>query len=124
MTRMAVSATKSLLRTPVSGARLTSGFGMRRHPLLGYSKMHTGVDFGVPSGTPIKAAGAGVIESAGSLGAYGTAVKIQHSGKYETLYAHMSRLATGIRAGVQGQSGPDYRLCRLDRPLDRPTPPL
>ena len=100
-----MSATKSLLRTPVSGARLTSGFGMRRHPLLGYSKMHTGVDFGVPSGTPIKAAGSGVIESAGRLGAYGIAVKIKHTGKYETLYAHMSRLATGIRAGVKVNQG-------------------
>ena len=100
-----VSATKSLLRTPVSGARLTSGFGMRRHPLLGYSKMHAGVDFGVPSGTPIKAAGSGVIESAGRLGAYGIAVKIKHSGKYETLYAHMSRLATGIRAGGKVNQG-------------------
>jgi murein DD-endopeptidase MepM/ murein hydrolase activator NlpD len=100
-----VSATKSLLRTPVSGARLTSGFGMRRHPLLGYSKMHTGIDFGVPSGTPIKAAGSGVIEAAGRQGAYGIAVKIKHSGKYETLYAHMSRLATGIRAGVKVNQG-------------------
>ena len=100
-----VSATKSLLRTPVSGARLTSGFGMRRHPLLGYSKMHTGVDFGVPSGTPIKAAGSGVVETAGRQGAYGIAVKIKHSGKYETLYAHMSRLATGIRAGVKVNQG-------------------
>jgi len=100
-----VSATKSLLRTPVSGARLTSGFGMRRHPLLGYSKMHTGVDFGVPSGTPIKAAGSGVVESAGRQGAYGIAVKLKHSGKYETLYAHMSRLATGIRAGVKVNQG-------------------
>ena len=100
-----VSATKSLLRTPVSGARLTSGFGMRRHPLLGYSKMHTGVDFGVPSGTPIKAAGSGVIEAAGRQGAYGIAVKIKHTGKYETLYAHMSRLATGIRAGGKVNQG-------------------
>jgi len=100
-----VSATKSLLRTPVSGARLTSGFGMRRHPLLGYSKMHTGVDFGVPSGTPIKAAGAGVVEAAGRQGAYGIAVKLKHTGKYETLYAHMSRLATGIRAGVKVNQG-------------------
>ena len=119
-----VSATKSLLRTPVSGARLTSGFGMRRHPLLGYSKMHTGVDFGVPSGTPIKAAGSGVIEAAGRQGAYGIAVKIKHTGKYETLYAHMSRLATGIRARRKSQSGPDHWLCRLDRPFDRPPPPL
>ncbi len=98
-------ATKSLLRTPVSGARLTSGFGMRRHPLLGYSKMHTGVDFGAPSGTPIRAAGAGTVELAGRHGAYGVTIKIQHSGKYETLYAHMSKLAAGIRPGSKINQG-------------------
>jgi murein DD-endopeptidase MepM/ murein hydrolase activator NlpD len=99
------SATKSLLKTPVSGARLTSGFGMRRHPLLGYSKMHTGVDFGVPYGTPIRAAGAGTIEVAGRHGAYGVTVEIQHNGKYETLYAHMSKLAAGIRRGTKVNQG-------------------
>lgn len=99
------SATKSLLRTPVSGAKLTSGFGMRRHPLLGYSKMHTGTDFGVPYGAPIRAAGSGKMEIAGRYGAYGIAAKIQHSGKYETLYAHMSRLAPGIRPGTQVRQG-------------------
>jgi murein DD-endopeptidase MepM/ murein hydrolase activator NlpD len=98
-------ATKSLLRTPVSGARLTSGYGMRRHPLLGYSKMHTGVDFGAPSGTPIRAAGAGMIELAGRHGAYGVTIKIQHAGKYETLYAHMSKLAAGIRPGSKVNQG-------------------
>jgi murein DD-endopeptidase MepM/ murein hydrolase activator NlpD len=99
------SATKSLLKTPVSGARLTSGFGMRRHPLLGYSKMHAGVDFGAPYGTPIRAAGSGVIEVAGRNGAYGIAVKIQHNKKYETLYAHMSKLAAGIRRGAKVNQG-------------------
>ncbi len=99
------SATKSLLKTPVSGARLTSGFGMRRHPLLGYSKMHTGVDFGVPYGTPIRAAGAGKVEIAGRHGAYGVTVEIQHNGKYETLYAHMSKLAAGIRRGRKVNQG-------------------
>ena len=99
------SATKGLLRTPVSGARLTSGFGMRKHPLLGYSKMHAGVDFGVPHGTPIKAAGSGVIETAGRGGAYGVMVKIQHDGGYRTLYAHMSRLAEGIRTGSKVNQG-------------------
>jgi murein DD-endopeptidase MepM/ murein hydrolase activator NlpD len=98
-------AQKSLLRTPVSGARLTSGFGMRRHPLLGYSKMHTGIDFGVPYGTPIRAAGSGTIEAAGRHGAYGIIVKLQHNDKYETLYAHMSRLAPGIRAGRRVNQG-------------------
>jgi murein DD-endopeptidase MepM/ murein hydrolase activator NlpD len=99
------SATKSLLKTPVSGAKMTSGFGMRRHPLLGYSKMHTGVDFGVPHGTPIRAAGAGVVELAGRHGAYGVTVEIQHTKKYETLYAHMSKLATGIRRGTRVNQG-------------------
>lgn len=99
------SATKSLLKTPVSGARMTSGFGMRRHPLLGYSKMHKGVDFGVPHGTPIRAAGAGVVELAGRHGAYGVTVEIQHTKQYETLYAHMSKLATGIRRGTRVNQG-------------------
>jgi len=99
------SATKSLLKTPVSGARLTSGFGMRLHPLLGYSKMHTGVDFGAPYGTPIRAAGAGTIELAGRSGAYGIAIKIQHSGNYETFYAHMSKIAAGIVAGARVNQG-------------------
>ena len=99
------SAQKSLLKTPVSGARLTSGFGMRRHPLLGYSKMHAGVDFGVPQGTPIRAAGSGVVEIAGRHGAYGIAVEIRHNNKYETLYAHMSKLAAGIRRGAKVNQG-------------------
>lgn len=99
------SATRSLLKTPVSGARITSGFGMRVHPLLGYSKMHTGIDFGVPYGTPIRAAGSGTIMLAGRHGAYGNTIEISHNDKYETLYAHMSRLAAGIRAGVRVNQG-------------------
>jgi murein DD-endopeptidase MepM/ murein hydrolase activator NlpD len=99
------SATKSLLKTPVSGFKLTSGYGMRRHPLLGYNKMHTGIDFGAPFGTQIRAAGNAKVEVAGRFGAYGIAVKLQHSGKYETLYAHMSRLADGIRPGAKVRQG-------------------
>ncbi len=99
------SAQKSLLKTPVSGARITSGFGMRRHPLLGYSKMHTGIDFGVPHGTPIRAAGSGKIKLAGRHGAYGITVEIEHNGKYQTLYAHMSKLAAGIRRGKTVNQG-------------------
>jgi murein DD-endopeptidase MepM/ murein hydrolase activator NlpD len=99
------SATKSLLKTPVSGFRLTSGYGMRLHPLLGYNKMHTGVDFGAPFGTPIKAAGNGKVEVAGRFGAYGIAVKLHHAGKYETLYGHMSRLADGIVPGAAVRQG-------------------
>ena len=89
----------------MSGFKLTSGYGMRRHPLLGYNKMHTGIDFGAPYGTPIRAAGNGKVEVAGRFGAYGIAVKLQHSGKYETLYAHMSRLADGIRPGGKVRQG-------------------
>ena len=99
------SAQKSLLKTPVSGARLTSGFGMRLHPLLGYSKMHAGVDFGVPQGTPIRAAGSGVVEVAGRHGSFGIAVEIKHNNRYETLYAHMSKLAAGVRRGAKVNQG-------------------
>jgi murein DD-endopeptidase MepM/ murein hydrolase activator NlpD len=99
------SASRALLKTPVSGAKLTSGFGMRRHPLLRYSKMHTGVDFGAPPGTPIKAAGSGVIDLAGRHGAYGITVVVKHGDKYKTLYAHMSRLAAGVRKGTRVNQG-------------------
>ena len=100
-----LSATKALLKTPVSGAKLTSSYGMRKHPLLGYNKMHTGVDFGAPHGTPIRASGSGVIKLAGRHGAYGITVEIQHAGKYQTLYAHMSRLAAGISKGAKVNQG-------------------
>ena len=99
------SATKALARTPVSGARLTSGFGMRKHPLLGYSKMHMGVDFGAPPGTPIKASGNGVVEIAGRNGAYGNMVKLKHADGYETLYAHMSRIAENMPVGTKINQG-------------------
>ena len=93
------------MKTPVSGSKITSGFGMRKHPLLGYSKMHTGTDFGVPYGSPIRAAGTGIVEVAGRHGAYGITVQIKHSGKFQTLYAHMSKLAAGIRAGTKVNQG-------------------
>ncbi len=99
------SASRALLKTPVSGARLTSTFGMRRHPLLRYNKMHTGVDFGAPTGTPIRAAGSGVVDLAGRHGAYGIAVVLKHGDKYKTLYAHMSRLAAGVRSGTRVNQG-------------------
>ncbi len=99
------SASRALLKTPISGARLTSGFGMRRHPLLRYSKMHTGVDFGAPTGTPIRSAGAGVVDLAGRHGAYGVTIVVKHGTKYRTLYAHMSRLAAGIRKGTRVNQG-------------------
>jgi murein DD-endopeptidase MepM/ murein hydrolase activator NlpD len=99
-----ISANKSLMRTPISGVRITSGFGMRRHPLLGYNKLHTGIDFGAPRGTPIKAAGDGVVEHAGWRGAYGRTVIIKHDGKYSTLYAHMSRTAS-LKPGQKVRQG-------------------
>lgn len=96
---------KALLRTPVNGARLTSNFGVRRHPILGYSLMHRGVDFGAPTGTPIMAAGDGVIERAGPNGAYGNYVRIRHNGEFSTAYAHMSRFGAGISAGKRVRQG-------------------
>jgi murein DD-endopeptidase MepM/ murein hydrolase activator NlpD len=100
------SAKKFLMRTPINGARLTSGFGNRRHPVLGYTRMHAGVDFGAPIGTPIYAAGDGVIARAGVMGGYGNVVDIAHDGTWSTRYGHLSRFAPGLRAGdrvTQGQ---------------------
>ncbi len=100
------SAKKALLKTPVDGAKITSGFGMRHHPILGYSKMHKGIDFGVPPGTPIQAAGDGTVEMAGPNGSYGNYVRLRHASGFGTAYAHMSRIAQGIHTGrrvMQGQ---------------------
>jgi len=100
------SVKKALLKTPVDGAKITSSFGMRNHPILGFSMMHKGVDFGVPTGTPIMAAGTGIVAEAGFHGSYGNYVKIRHNDKFSTAYAHMSRFAQGIHGGshvTQGQ---------------------
>ena len=99
------SARKALLRTPVDGARLTSGFGARKHPILGYTRMHKGLDFGARTGTPIRAAGDGVIERASRYGGYGNYIRIRHNGTYKTAYAHLHGYASGIRAGVRVQQG-------------------
>jgi murein DD-endopeptidase MepM/ murein hydrolase activator NlpD len=99
------SIKKSLLRTPIESARVSSGFGMRKHPILGYSKMHKGIDFAAPEGTPILASGDGVIEMAGRAGGYGNYVKIRHTDDYETAYGHMSAFARGIKAGVHVSQG-------------------
>ncbi len=99
------SVRRALLRTPIDGARISSGFGMRRDPIRGYSKMHRGTDFAAPRGTPIYAAGSGVIESAGRNGAYGRYVRIRHGGSYKTAYAHMHRIAKGIRKGARVSQG-------------------
>jgi murein DD-endopeptidase MepM/ murein hydrolase activator NlpD len=99
------SADRALMRTPVSGSRISSGFGMRRHPILGYTRMHTGVDFAAPYGTPLKAAGNGAVSYAGWDGAYGRVVRIKHENGYETVYAHMSRIASTIKRGVRVRQG-------------------
>ncbi|MBO6826359.1 MAG: peptidoglycan DD-metalloendopeptidase family protein [Sneathiella sp.] len=99
------SVRKTLMRTPIDGARLTSGFGKRKHPILGYTKMHRGADFGAPRGTPIMAAGDGVIEMAGRNGAYGNYVRIRHTDSYKTAYAHMKGFAKGMRKGKRVKQG-------------------
>lgn len=99
------SVRKALLRTPVDGARLSSGFGNRRHPILGYNKMHRGLDFAAPRGTPVMAAGDGVIEMAGRNGAYGKYIRIRHNSTYKTAYAHLNGYARGIRAGKRVEQG-------------------
>jgi murein DD-endopeptidase MepM/ murein hydrolase activator NlpD len=99
------SVVRSFLRTPMDASKVTSRFGMREHPILGYSAMHAGVDFGAPSGTPILAAGAGKVTMAGYNGGYGIFVKLEHTREIGTGYAHMSRLGPGIKPGVSVRQG-------------------
>jgi murein DD-endopeptidase MepM/ murein hydrolase activator NlpD len=99
------SARKFLTRKPMSTGVMRSGFGMRRHPILGYSRMHAGVDWAAPRGTPIYAAGQGVVEKAGREGGYGNAVRIAHSNGYETVYGHMQGFARGLKEGMRVRQG-------------------
>ncbi len=99
------SSTKFLMKTPINGARLSSRFGKRRHPISGYTRLHKGTDFAAPTGTPIYAAGNGVVERASRYGGYGHYVRIRHSKGYKTAYAHMSRYGRGIRAGRSVRQG-------------------
>ena len=99
------SITKSLMKTPINGARLSSSFGMRKHPILGYNKMHRGTDFAAPSGTPIMASGSGTITRARWCGGGGNCVKIKHNSTYETIYAHMKAFAKGIKEGKKVKQG-------------------
>jgi len=99
------SVRKTLMRTPVDGARLTSRFGKRKHPVLGYTKMHRGADFGAPRGTPVMAAGNGTIEYAGRNGSFGNYVRIRHNSDYKTAYAHMRNIAKKIRKGSRVKQG-------------------
>ncbi len=99
------SARKFLMKTPINGARLSSHFGNRRHPVLGYNKLHKGTDFAAPRGTPIYAAGNGVIERAGPFSTYGNYIRIRHANGYQTAYAHMNGFAKGMRKGRRVRQG-------------------
>ena len=99
------SIKKSLMKTPINGARLSSSFGMRKHPILGFNKMHRGTDFAAPLGTPIMASGDGKVIRARWCGGGGNCVKIKHNSTYSTVYAHMSKFARGIKEGVKVKQG-------------------
>jgi len=99
------SVKKALMKTPINGARLSSPFGMRKHPIDGFNKMHRGTDFAAPMGTPIMASGDGVIKKAGWCGGGGNCVKIKHNSTYQTVYAHMSKFARGIKTNVRVKQG-------------------
>ena len=99
------SVKKALMKTPINGARLSSPFGMRKHPIDGFNKMHKGTDFAAPMGTPIMASGDGIVKKAGWCGGGGNCVKIKHNSEYQTVYAHMSKFARGIKAGVRVKQG-------------------
>ena len=99
------SAEKALMKTPINGARLSSAFGMRKHPIDGYNKMHRGTDFAAPKGTPIMASGNGIVVRARWCGGGGYCVKIKHNSTYSTVYAHMSKFAKGIRKKVRVKQG-------------------
>ena len=99
------SIRKTLMKTPINGARLSSSYGKRKHPILGYTKMHTGTDFAAPIGTPIMASGDGKITKAGWCGGGGNCVKIKHNTTYQTVYAHMSKFGKGIKKGTRVKQG-------------------
>tara|TARA_A100001388_G_scaffold256427_1_gene221541 strand:- start:37 stop:1335 length:1299 start_codon:yes stop_codon:yes gene_type:complete len=99
------SIRKTLMKTPINGARLSSSYGKRKHPILGYTKMHTGTDFAAPMGTPIMASGDGKVTKAGWCGGGGNCVKIKHNSTYQTVYAHMSKFGRGIKKGKRVKQG-------------------
>ena len=101
----AKSVEKALMKTPINGARLSSPFGMRKHPILGFTKLHAGTDFAAPSGTPIMASGSGTITRAKWCGGGGNCIKIKHNSTYETIYAHMKNFAKGMKVGKKVKQG-------------------
>ncbi|MDR1691288.1 MAG: M23 family metallopeptidase [Rickettsiales bacterium] len=98
-------AQKALKKTPINGARISSSYGTRRHPVLGFTRQHKGVDFAAPSGTPIPSAGDGVVDFRGVKGGYGNYIKVRHNGSYSTAYAHMSRFKNDVRHGTRVKQG-------------------
>ncbi|MDC1067047.1 peptidoglycan DD-metalloendopeptidase family protein [Alphaproteobacteria bacterium] len=99
------SSKRTIMKTPINGAKLTSRYGNRKHPVLGYTKLHRGLDFAAPTGTPIFAAGDGIIEKAGWNGSYGRYIRIRHTGTYKTAYAHLSRIHKKIKIGSRVSQG-------------------
>ena len=99
------SMRKTLMKTPINGARLSSSFGKRKHPILGFTKLHTGTDFAALKGTPIMASGDGIVTKAKWCGGGGNCVKIKHNSSYQTVYAHMSKFGRGIKKGVRVKQG-------------------
>jgi len=103
--RQGKNVKKSILKTPIDGARISSSFGMRKHPISGFNKMHKGVDFAAPIGTPVYAGGNGVIEMVGVNGGYGKYIRIRHNNEYKTAYAHLNSYRKGINKGVRVNQG-------------------
>ena len=99
------SVEKALMKTPINGAKLSSPYGMRKHPIDGFNKMHQGTDFAAPMGTPIMASGSGIIKKAGWCGGGGNCIVIKHNSAYQTIYAHMSKFAKGMRSGIRVKQG-------------------
>lgn len=99
------SSKRTIMKTPINGARLSSKYGSRRHPVLGYTKMHRGVDFAAPRGTPVFAAGDGIVEKAGWNGSYGRYIRIRHTGTYKTAYAHLSGINKKVKTGKRVSQG-------------------
>ena len=99
------SSKRTIMKTPINGARLSSKYGSRRHPVLGYTKMHRGIDFAAPRGTPVFAAGDGIVEKAGWNGSYGRYIRIRHTGTYKTAYAHLSGINKKIKTGKRVSQG-------------------
>ena len=119
------SLKKGFLRSPLEFSRVTSSFtNSRKHPVYGFHRAHTGVDFGAPTGTRVKATGDAAVAFAGRKGGYGNLVVLRHHNGFETYYAHLSAFAPGIRPGRAIAQGAGDRLCRRDRRVHRPAPAL